>query len=483
MKERRRKELEAIMITGLDSRGRGRGVHTLPDGQERPVAVNGALPGDVVDVRVRRRKAGTILGDVLRLIQSERPRVEPFCLHFGECGGCTLQDLAYRDQLSLKEATVRAAFREAGLPDGGDTGAGVFRPALPAPRERLYRNKLEYSFGAQRWLTDREVREAEEIADRRGLGFHAPGRFDRVLDLSECHLQPEPSESIRRFLGEFTRERGLSFYDAREHCGVMRLLIVRTSLTGEVMVTVMFGEDDPGAVELVMSALAERFPGITSLNYVVNTGANDSIFPHEVMLYRGEPFITERCGPNRLRIRPKAFYQTNPEQAVRLYEAALTAGLGTEPGAGDPTRLAFDLYSGIGSIALLLARRVERVVGIESVPDAVRAARENAELNGIGNADFLEGQVETLLSTLEARYGTPDLVVVDPPRVGVHRAARKALLEIAPPRIVYVSCNARSQATDIQDLADRYEVKLIQPVDMFPQTRHVETVVLLERRG
>lgn len=488
MQERRRKELEAISITDLDSRGRGRGVYTLPDGQTRPVAVMGALPGDVVDVRVRRRKSGTILGEPARVLESEWRRVKPFCAHFSECGGCTLQDLSYTDQLRLKESMVRAAFREAGIgrtaaeEDVSVTGSRrssdlPLRPIFAAPRAQYYRNKLEYSFGAQRWLTEEEVRDAGAILDRRGFGFHAPGRFDRVIDISECYLQPEPSGSIRRFLGRFARDRDLTFYDAREHHGLMRLLVVRTSLRGETMVAVMFGEDDREGVELVMSALAGQFPRLTSLNYVINTSANDSIYSHQVVTYRGDPFITEQCGPITVRIRPKAFYQTNPEQAALLYERALAAA------GSSPVRLAFDLYSGIGSITLLLALRAERVVGVESVPDAVRAARENAELNGIGNADFLEGQVEDLLPEMQARYGTPDVVVVDPPRVGIHPAARRALRELSPRRIVYVSCNPRSQASDLHDLVERYEIMIVQPVDMFPQTRHVESIVLLERRN
>lgn len=467
---RRKKELEAVLITGLDSRGRGRGRYLAGDGRERPVAVAGAVPGDLVDVRVRRRKAGTILGDVARVVRSEQKRITPFCVHFGECGGCTLQDLSYQDQLQLKEAIVAAAFAEAQLEDAPREAS----PIIPAPKERGYRNKLEFSFGAHRWLSDHEVAHAEAIPDRRGLGFHAPGRFDRVLDLSECYLQPEPSETIRRFFRDLAEERDLSFYDAREHHGLLRLLIVRTSLTGEVMVTVMFGQDDPEPIQGVMTAVAERFPEITSLNYVINTSRNDSIFPHPVVLWRGTPFITEQCGPNTLRIRPKAFYQTNPEQAIHLYTAALEMA-GT-------AHLVFDLYSGIGSIALLLAGTAERVVAIESVPDAVCAARENGELNGITNVEFVEGEVERVLPAAVEQYGVPDLVVVDPPRAGIHPAARTALRDLAAPVIVYVSCNPRSQAADIRDLSERYRIVAIQPVDMFPQTRHVENVTLLKRR-
>ena len=446
-------------------------------------------------VQVRRRKAGTILGEPLEIFETDNPRREPFCRHFGTCGGCTTQDLEYAAQLALKEQIVTAAFRESGLVDE----LPVLSPIIPAPRERQYRNKLEFSFGAQRWLTDAEVLEAGRIEDRRGFGFHAPGRFDRVLHLSECHLQPDPSEAIRSFLSSYVMEREFTFYDAREHRGVLRLLIVRTALTGDVMVTVMFGEEDPAVREQLMGALARRFPEISSLNYVVNTTKNDSIYDHEVKLWSGDPYITERCGSVMLRIRPKAFYQTNSEQAVSLYRTALgLAGLestatGAADSVNDPTTdisgfaggsgpLVFDLYSGIGSIALSLADRVGRVVGIESNDDAVRAAGENAELNGIENAIFERGEVESILPRVIDRHGSPDLVVVDPPRAGMHPRARRALRDLAAPRIVYISCNPRTQASDVRELIERYRIAAVQPVDMFPQTRHVENVLLLERR-
>jgi len=425
-----------------------------------------------VRVQVLRRKAGTILGEPLEILETENPRRAPFCRHFGTCGGCTTQDLEYAVQLAVKEQIVAAAFREAELDADLPELAGI----IPAPRERQYRNKLEFSFGAQRWLTDAEILEGIQIDDRRGFGFHAPGRFDRVLHISECHLQPDPSEAIRSFLSALVMERGITFYDAREHQGMLRLLIIRTAITGDVMVTVMFGEDDRSTREELMEILAERFPEITSLNYVVNTTKNDGIYSHEVKLWRGEPFITERCGPVLLRIRPKAFYQTNSEQAVRLYAAALDlAGL-------DPGSLVFDLYSGIGSIALSLASRVGRVVGIESNGDAVHTARENAELNSIENALFELGEVEAVLPQVIERHGSPDLVIVDPPRAGMHPGARRVLRDLAAPRIIYISCNPRTQASDTRDLIERYRITAVQPVDMFPQTRHVENILLLERR-
>ena len=470
-----KRELTEIEMLRVDGRGRAHGRTIAGDGTERPVIVAGAYPGDVVDVRLRRRKAGAYLGEVQEIRHAAVERRAPFCRHFTDCGGCTIQDISYDDQRALKRAMVRAAFSEAGFA-AADWSESDLPAVLRAPAEVRYRNKLEFSFGAQRWLSEDEIAQADTIADRRGLGFHVAGRFDRVLDLKECHLQPEPSEEIRRWFREYAEREGLTFYDAREHVGLLRLLVIRTSLSGETMVTVMFGADDPPAVQRVMDAVAERFPAVASLNYVINTSKNDSLFPHDVVTWRGRGWITEVCGPNRLRLRPKAFYQTNPAQALRLYETAVSM-TGLSPGLR-----VFDLYSGIGSIALFVARSVASVVGVESVGDAVISARENADLNGITNAVFEAGEVEAVLPDVAARHGTPDLVILDPPRSGVHPKARRALRELGAPRILYISCNPRTQATDIAELHDLYEVDSLQPVDMFPQTRHVENIAVLRRR-
>lgn len=469
-----KKYLEDVAITAIDSRGRGRGSAIAGDGTTRPVYVMGAYPGDRVDVRVRRRKAGAYLGDIEAVCESPSvtvPRVAPFCRHFADCGGCTLQDIAYEDQLRYKEAIVTAAFEVL----AGDTPLH-FLPILPAPRERRYRNKLEFSFGAQRWLSEEEIADSAAIDDRRGMGFHAPGRFDRVVDLAECHLQPEPSESIRRFVRETALREGWSFYDSREHTGLLRLMTIRTSLTGETMILVMFGENDPPMIKTVMSTIAAEVPNVQSLHYVINTSKNDSLGSHTVERYAGTEWITELSGQNRLKIRPKAFYQTNPEQAIRLYERALEL---TDP-TGEET--VFDLYCGIGSIALYLAHRVKRVVGIEVVEDAIIAAKENAILNGIDNVEFVTGTVEAVLDETIDRCGLPQIVVLDPPRAGVHPEVRGALRRRPPERIVYISCNPRTQATDLAELVDLFRIVSVQPVDMFPQTRHVENIVILERR-
>ena len=468
------REFSQVSITHLDSRGLGRGTVAAGDGTTREVVAAGTLPGDLVDLRLRRRKQGVYHTSVTRLQREGVARIEPFCRHFADCGGCTVQDLSYAQQLAMKHAMVSAAFREAGM-----ERLPSLPPVLPAPRGTHYRNKLEFSFGAQRWLSDDEIAGGESVGERRGLGFHVAGRFDRVLDLQECHLQGDPSELVRSRVRSYALERGLSFYDARAHTGLLRLLMVRTTQAGESMVVLMFGEDDPAAVRQVMDDCAALLPEVDTLGYVVNTTGNDSIFPHEVHIVRGPGYLSESCGPNRLRIRPKAFYQTNPEQAVQLYETALAmTGLRREDRV-------LDLYCGIGSIALLLARRVASVVGVESVADAVTAARENAQLNGITNAVFEAGEVETVLPDILEREGHPDLVVVDPPRVGLHPRARRVLGELGAQRLLYISCNPRSQASDLAELAGPdgpYELSALQPVDMFPQTRHVENIAVLHRR-
>ena len=470
------KEILSLPVTGIDSRGRGRAlVRAETEEADAPagrhVAVSWALPGDVVDVRITRRRGGLLQSTVTAVKQTRIPRRAPFCSHFSECGGCTIQDLAYEDQLVLKEQIVLAAFAEQGIELPVKP-----RPILPAPRETLYRNKLEYSFGAQRWLTDEEIASGSLITDRRALGFHAPGRFDRVIQLTECSLQDEPSNAIRNALDAFARENGLTYYDARAHTGLLRLLIIRTSLTGETMVTVMFGEDDDAYVQKTMEFLQSAFPEIISLNYVVNTSANDSIFAHEVRTFAGTPYIAERCGTLSLRIRPKAFYQTNPEQAERLYE------LVKERAEIRESDLVFDLFSGIGSIGMYLSPHVRDVVCVESVPDAVASARENVGINGISNLTVIEGLVEQVLGEAIRVHGVPRVMVIDPPRAGMHPSVLPVLKQDGAEKIVYVSCNPATQAKDIRELQETYSIADIQPVDMFPQTRHVESIVVLNRR-
>lgn len=486
---RNKKQFPELTVQRMHHSGYGYAV-----ADERSLLVEEGLPGDVVNGVERRKKKGILHLRVDDFLSEGTPRVEPFCRHFDLCGGCTLQHVDYETQLRLKSQIVASALAEslevsdAGLP-GDPTGAPgtgsvpskpviapLVEPILPCEADRRYRNKMEYSFSNSRWLTEQEKDSGKE-ADRRALGFHIPGRFDRVLDIDECHLQPEPSNGIRNGLKEYALRKGYTFYDPREHVGLLRLLMIRTSLAGESQVTVMFGEDDPSAREEVLRFLQSEFPEINSLYYVVNTSKNDSLHPQEPIHVAGAPFIVEECGTLRFRIYPKSFYQTNPSQAVRLYEVAREyAGL-----SGGET--VYDLFSGIGSIALYLADQAGTVIGIESVEQAVGAARENAVLNGVENVEFHHGEVEALLDeSFLGEHGTPDCVVLDPPRPGVHHKALRVLLTARPRRIVYVSCNTETQGRDAAILSEAYDVERMRAVDMFPQTRHVEHVMLLTLR-
>jgi 23S rRNA (uracil1939-C5)-methyltransferase len=467
MGSKKKPVFEAVEITDIEYRGHG---IARPDGMV--LFVEDALPGEVVDAKVTRRKRDYAFARVLAYRTRSAKRVEPFCEHFGPCGGCRWQYLAYTDQLAYKQYFVEQILER----------IGKFRdlelwPIIGCESDRFYRNKLEYSFAAGRWLSEEEIASGEDVPDRRALGFHVRGRFDRVVDVETCHLQPDPSNEIRRAVRDFTLAEGFSYYDPVNHEGFLRSLIVRTSLSGEVMVIVVFAYEDEPARRRVLDLIAQRFPQVTSLDYIINETKNDAVAPHTVHHYRGQGYINELCGPNRLKIHPKSFYQTNPRQAVRLYEvvAAFAALTGSET--------VYDLYCGIGSIGLYLAARAGRVVGIDNVAEAIDNARENAAYNGYGNCAFETGNIRHVLTPeFAARHPAPDLVVLDPPRAGLHPDVVGALLELAPPHIVYVSCNPATQARDLQLLDDAYRIDAVQPVDMFPQTFHIENVVDLRRR-
>jgi 23S rRNA (uracil1939-C5)-methyltransferase len=467
---RKKKQFPDLQVQSMHHSGHGEAVV-----DERRVLVEEGLPGDRVTAVERRKKKGLLQLRVEEYRSYGVPRVTPFCKHFDDCGGCTLQHVSYEDQLRLKEQIVRSALAEHLTEE--QRSEAVVEPILGCEKQRLYRNKLEFSFSNSRWLTEAEKQEEALVEERRALGFHVPGRFDRVLDVEECHLQPDPSNRIRNRIKSFALERGFSFYDPREHHGLLRLLLVRTSLRGETLVTVMFGEDDPAAREELLAFIMEELPEIDSLYYVVNTSRNDSLAPHRPIHVAGSPFILERCGALEFRIYPKSFYQTNPAQALRLYEIA------REYAELTGAETVYDLFSGIGSIGLYLSSSASKVVGIESVEDAVAAARENAALNGVENAEFLQGEVEALLDgRFLGEHGRPECVILDPPRPGVHERALRVLLEALPQRIVYVSCNADTQARDVSILSEAYRIDRMRAVDMFPQTRHVEHVMLLKRR-
>jgi 23S rRNA (uracil1939-C5)-methyltransferase len=473
---KRRKEkplIEGLEITAVAAEGKAMGHH---DG--KVVFVPLTVPGDVVDVQVRSERRRVMEGYVVRWIRRSELRAEPFCEHFGVCGGCSWQNLPYDEQLRFKQQQVEDQLIRIGhltMPAEG------VRPILGSAATTFYRNKLEFTFAPKRWLTFEEM-DAGTVAEP-GLGFHIPGMFDKILDIKKCWLQPEPSNAIRLEIGRFCSERGYSFYDIRAHQGLMRNVVIRTASTGEVMVIVVFGEDDPARREELLSHLADRFPEITSLMWIVNTTFNDSLGDQQAVLWHGRDHIFEEMEGLRFKIGPGSFYQTNSTQAHELYKVARDfAGL-TGDGSGGALPVVYDLYTGTGTIANFVARGASRVVGIEYVEAAIDDARENSRLNSIGNTVFFAGDMKRILTDdFVAANGRPDVVILDPPRAGVDAPVIDVILRAAPGTIVYVSCNPATQARDIALMATDYSVAAVQPIDMFPHTHHVENVVRLVRR-
>lgn len=475
---RQRKPKETIIWENVPVTGAGANGKALARVDGLVVFVTGAVPGDVADLRVLVKKKSYAEATAIRIAQPSPDRVPAFCAHFGACGGCKWQDLAYAKQLAYKQQQVVDNLERLGgleLP--------AITPILPSPLLTHYRNKLEFTFSNSRWFTKEELRAEGAITDRNALGFHIPQRFDRVLDIGECHLQPGPSDTIRNFVRRHAKEHGLSHYDVRAHEGFLRTLMIRTTLTGECMVLIAFGHEDAPARERLLAALMEAFPQLTSVLWTINPKRNDTIFDLEVQVFHGRDHIVEELpdGPGgkplRFRIGPKTFFQTNPQQTIALYK--LVRGLAGLSG----TENVYDLYCGAGSITLYLAGAAKHVAGVELVPESVADARVNAELNGITNVSFTSGDMKKAMDAeFVQRHGRPDVVVTDPPRAGMDEPVVRHLLELAPQRIVYVSCNPATQARDLAILKDRYAIDHVQPVDMFPHTYHVENVVRLVRR-
>lgn len=433
----------------------------------------GAVPGDRVDVRLLKSKKDWASGRVLRLREASPERVEPFCPHFGTCGGCQWQMLPYERQLAYKQQQVTEQLRRL----GGGIRLPEPEPILGADPQRRYRNKLEFTFSSRAYLSAEDLKREPAPEARPALGFHAPGMFDKVLDIERCELQPEPSNELRNELRRLCLERGYAFYDPRAREGWLRNLVVRSNREGELMVNLVLQHENAAERVLVLDHLKTHFPQIRSLYYTINPKWNDSVADLSPRLHAGEPFLLERLGDCRFQIGPKSFFQTNSLQAERMYRqvqefAALTG-----------RETLYDLYCGTGTIGIFLAAGARRVLGIELVTEAVQDARRNAELNGADNTRFFEGDVLQLCDRgfLE-REGAPDVVVTDPPRAGMHPELVSRLLEMRAPRIVYVSCNPATQARDLALLDPGYEVRRIRPLDMFPHTHHIENIVLLTLR-
>jgi len=439
---------------------------------DKVVFVDYAAPGDVADLLITKKKKNYNEATAIRFHQYSTLRAEPFCPHYGVCGGCKWQHLDYDAQLDLKRKQVI---------DSLERIAKVAFPEVPpvirAHKTRYYRNKLEFTFSNRKWLTREQVDSGEDI-DRNALGFHLPGRFDRVLDIEQCFLQEEPSNEIRLALKRFAIENRLEFYDVLAHTGFLRNLVIRIASTGEIMVIVQAAQNNRELIGKTMDFLAEKFPGISSLYYVVNEKKNDSYFDLEPVLYRGKPDIVEKLEDLEFRIGPKTFFQTNSEQALKLYSKT------REFAALSGSEVVYDLYTGAGSIANFVARQAKKVVGVESVAEAVDDAAVNSQANGISNTVFVAGDAsEILTGEFTEAHGKPDVVIADPPRAGMHKDVVERLLLLEPARIVYVSCNPATQARDAALLDQKYEIAAVQPVDMFPHTHHVENILLFKRRS
>lgn len=459
-------QIEGLRITDIAAEGKSLGKYN-----DMVVFVPHTVPGDVVNIQVNNKRRRFMEGYVLDFVEYSPLRTEPFCKHYGECGGCKWQALPYPMQLEYKQKQVEDQLRRLGgieLPE--------ISPIIGSARSEYYRNKLEFTFSNKRWVPRSEVAEGAAMGSGNALGFHIPGMFDKVLDVEWCHLQDEPSNAIRLAVKRFAEENGLEFYNLREHQGLLRNIIIRTSTTGEVMVTVVFAREDERNRTL-MDFLTKQFPQITSLNYIVNSKLNDSIGDLEARCYSGKPYMEERMEGLSFRINPKSFYQTNSEQAYNLYKVARDfAELTGE-------EVVYDLYTGTGTIANFVAAQAKRVVGIEYVPEAIEDAKQNSALNGIGNTLFFAGDMKDVLNEeFIARHGRPDVIILDPPRAGIHADVAATILAAAPARMVYVSCNPATQARDLTIFDPAYRVTKVQPVDMFPHTHHVENVVQLVRR-
>ncbi len=460
--------IEGLEITALAAEGKAMGRYN-----DMVVFVPMTVPGDVVDVQIRSKRRRFMEGYAVRYVKHSPMRCEPVCAHFGVCGGCKWQNLPYERQLQLKREQVTdqlTRIAKVELPP--------VAPAIGSERTTFYRNKLEFTFAPKRWLTPQEVASGEELAASPALGFHIPNMFDKVLDIDKCWLQREPSNAIRDEVKRFCLEQGYPFYDARAHAGLMRNIIIRTSTTGEVMVIVVFARPERERMARLLGHLAGRFPEITSLMYVVNEKCNDSIADLDIRCYRGNDHIFERMEGLRFKIGAKSFYQTNSEQALRLYSVARDfADLSGR-------EVVYDLYTGTGTIANFVADRCAKVVGVEYVPEAIEDAKVNSAINGIANTVFYAGDMKNVLDdAFVERNGRPDVIILDPPRAGVDARVIEVILRAAPQRIVYVSCNPATQARDIALMDGDYRVERVQPVDMFPHTHHVENVVKLVRRA
>ncbi|MEE4257372.1 MAG: 23S rRNA (uracil(1939)-C(5))-methyltransferase RlmD [Bacteroidales bacterium] len=464
---RRRKPFpryEAVEI--LDAGSEGKSVARVDN---RVIFVPFVVPGDVVDIQVVKKKKNYFEGRAEKFHKYSEKRIDPQCRHFGICGGCKWQNMDYADQLHYKQKQVVDNLERIGRLKFPEV-----MPILGSEKIYHYRNKLEYTFSNRRWFVEKP--DPERPQNRNGLGFHLPGLFDRILDIETCYLQRDPSDAIRLAARDFALENEYEFYDVKTWDGYLRNLIIRTSSTGDLMVVVVFRYVDHIKMPALLDHLSETFPEISSMMYVINDKRNDDISDLEVQLYKGDPFMMEEMDGLKFKIGPKSFFQTNRDQALKLYSTALEfAGL-----SGEET--VYDLYTGTGTIAAFLARYAKKVIGIEYIESAIKDANENSALNGISNTRFFAGDMHKVLTdAFIEENGRPDVIVTDPPRAGMHERVVRQIMKVAPEKVVYVSCNPATQARDLAIMASDYRIEKVQPVDMFPQTHHVENIVQLKK--
>ncbi|MBA6315117.1 23S rRNA (uracil(1939)-C(5))-methyltransferase RlmD [Cellulophaga baltica] len=457
-------------VTVVDAGAKGKTIGKAPDG--RVIFLNNTVPGDVVDVQTTKKRKAYFEGTATKFHTLSDKRVTPVCQHFGTCGGCKWQDMGYDHQLFYKQKEV-----ENNLIRIGHLDLPEITPILGSKKQYFYRNKMEFSFSDSRWLSLEEINSDAEIKDRNALGFHIPGMWDKILDIEKCHLQEDPSNAIRLETKDFALKNDMSFFNPRNQHGLLRTMMIRTTSTGEIMVLVQFFENDKTKRELLLNHLQLKFPEITALLYVVNAKQNDTIYDQEIICFAGRDHIFEEMEGLKFKINAKSFYQTNSDQAFELYKITRDfAGLtGNE--------LVYDLYTGTGTIAQFVAKKAKKVVGIEAVPEAIEDAKANAVYNEIENTSFFAGDMKNIFNEEFIREnGTPDIIITDPPRDGMHKDVVAQILAISPQKVVYVSCNSATQARDLELMKGDYKITKTQAVDMFPQTHHVENVVLLEKR-
>lgn len=461
-------QIKNIEIQGFASDGK---CLTRHENQVIFIPGNQAAPGDVVDLQISKKKKNYSEAFVTQHHHFSDVRTEPFCAHFGTCGGCKWQHLPYEIQLQFKQKEV-----EDNLNRIGKVALPEIPAILPSPETQYYRNKLEFAFASQGWLTKAEIAADEMIEKLPALGFHVPKFFDKILNINHCYLQAEPSNPIRNKIRDFCIQQGYTFYHPRSQEGFLRNLLIRTTNTGELMVVLIVRDKEPEKIKAILEFTQAEFPEITSLQYIINPKQNDTFHDLPVHLFAGESFIHEKMEDLTFRIGVKTFYQTNSQQAYELYKVARDfANL-------QGSEVVYDLYTGAGTIALFLAKQAKHIFGIEYVEDAIADAKVNAELNQVSNTSFFAGDMKKVLDTdFIQKHGKPEIIITDPPRAGMHPDVVKVLLDIEPQRIVYVSCNVATQARDLAMLSEKYQVKAVQPVDMFPHTHHVENVVKLER--